>query len=329
MRILVLLTLLLALAGCSPSGEIPQIIFDTDIGGDADDLGALAMLHNLDDRGECKLRAVMCWSTESSAVPAIDAVNRWYGHPDIPIGLRKEGSYAAEWMYTGVLAREFEYVKDADSVPDATSLYRKILAGSPDHSITLVTVGPLKNIKNLINSGPDGYSNLDGLELMELKIKEMVVMGGKFPEGDNEWNFNGNMPGVTRFVLEQLRLPITFAGFELGVSIKTGAALNEKDPNTPLYLGFRHFSEHAPWIKDQFKGEILDNASYDQTAVLWAVRGEHGGLWERRAGGYCVADERGGNRWVEGGDLDHGYLVLKKDAGEVSRIIESLMLEKQ
>ena len=36
----------------------PQIIFDTDFGGDADDLGALAMLHNFMSRGECNLLVV-------------------------------------------------------------------------------------------------------------------------------------------------------------------------------------------------------------------------------------------------------------------------------
>jgi len=35
----------------------PKIIFDTDIGGDADDLGALAMLHNYVKRGDCELLA--------------------------------------------------------------------------------------------------------------------------------------------------------------------------------------------------------------------------------------------------------------------------------
>ena len=29
-------------------------------------------------------------------------------------------------------------------------------------------------------------------------------MGGQFPAGENEWNFNGDMPGVTKFVVENL-----------------------------------------------------------------------------------------------------------------------------
>ena len=57
----------------------PKIIFDTDFGGDADDLGALVMLHHFMNRGECDLLAVMCWNVEPSAVSAIDAVNRFTG----------------------------------------------------------------------------------------------------------------------------------------------------------------------------------------------------------------------------------------------------------
>ena len=76
---------------CLPSiaGTQVKIIFDTDLGGDFDDLGALAMLHHFVDKQECDLLAVMCWSTEQYAVSAIDAVNRYYGHPDIPVGTRK------------------------------------------------------------------------------------------------------------------------------------------------------------------------------------------------------------------------------------------------
>ncbi|MFP4366325.1 MAG: hypothetical protein ACLFQA_04445, partial [Bacteroidales bacterium] len=65
-----------------------KIIFDTDHGGDADDLGALVILHNLHNRGECELLAVMAWTTEQYVIPAMDAVNRYYGNPDIPMGVR-------------------------------------------------------------------------------------------------------------------------------------------------------------------------------------------------------------------------------------------------
>ena len=82
-------TILVLLISVSGIKAQVKIIFDTDLGGDFDDLGALAMLHHFVDKGECDLLAVMCWSTEQYAVSAIDAVNRFYQHPDIPVGVRK------------------------------------------------------------------------------------------------------------------------------------------------------------------------------------------------------------------------------------------------
>lgn len=304
----------------------PKIIFDTDIGGDADDLGALAMLHNYVSRGDCELLAVMCWSDDKYAVPAIDAVNRFYLHPNIPIGVRKDGTSTSETNYNQAIASNFEYKLTYDDVPETVDLYRKILGSAADTSITVVTVGPLKNIQRLLQSEADKNSPLNGSDLISKKVKEFVIMGGKFPKGDDEWNFNGNMPGVTKYVLNNLKVPVVFTGFELGAQIKTGAVFNEIDPETPLYKGFMYFSQHAPWIKDQFKGKILDNSTFDQTAVLYAVNGGVDVLWEKITGGFCEADNKGGNRWVKRQNSNHAYLKLIEKPKFMALLIEAIML---
>ncbi|MDY0196515.1 MAG: nucleoside hydrolase [Tenuifilaceae bacterium] len=303
-----------------------KIIFDTDIGGDADDLGALVMLHHFIDKGECDLLAVMCWSTEQYAVSAIDAINRYYNHPHIPIGARSGDPYAESWNYTKPIADNFYYELSYASVDDATLLYRKILSKSQDKSITIIVVGPLKNIKNLIESQGDSISDLSGKELIDQKVKEFVIMGGQFPQGANEWNFDGGMPGVTKFVIENISTPITFIGFELGLAIKTGEVFNTIDPKTPLYIGFMHFSKNAPWIKEYYKGKILDSSTYDQAAVLYAVRKGIGVFWDKIENGICLPDDTGGNIWVEGINSNHSYLKLKMDPEDIAKLIESLML---
>lgn len=303
----------------------PKIIFDTDFGGDADDLGALAMLHHLVDRNECDLLAVMCWSTEKYAVPGIDAVNRYYGNPDIPIGVRKDESFITDWNYGKPLADNFPHKLTYEDAPDAVKLYRQILAENEDKSIVIVTVGPLKNIENLILSQPDDISPLSGKDLIHKKVKEFVIMGGRYPSGENEWNFDGGMKGVTQFVIENIDVPITFSGFELGVTVKTGEVFNELDPKTPLYVGFLQFSKYAPWMKQYYKGKILDNSTYDQTAVLYAVRGGVGEYWEK-VPGTCVPDEKGGNTWISDGEKNHHYLRLLVDTEEMATLIEDLML---
>lgn len=305
----------------------PKIIFETDMGGDADDLGALVMLNNFMNRGECELLAVMSWLHEEYAVSAIDAVNRYYNHPDIPIGVRKDEIYHDDWNYNKPIAEAFEHELTNDDVPSAVKLYRKILSEQTDSSVTIVTVGPLYNIKQLMESGPDSISSLSGKELISLKVKTFVTMGGEFPEGENEWNFNGYMPGVTKYFLENLEVPIVFSGHEVGRPIKTGEVFNNIEKNTPLYVGFQHFCKYAEWMQP-YQGKIIDNSSYDQTAVLYAVRGGLGEYWVKEDNGHCVVDMEGNNKWIEGGNKNHSYLKLIKDPEKMAELIESIMLNK-
>jgi inosine-uridine nucleoside N-ribohydrolase len=323
---------LLILLSCTNmhNNEPVRIVFDTDFGGDADDLGALAMLHNFHNRGECELLAVMLWNTEEYAVPAVDAVNRYYGNPGIPIGTRSRESHRTEWQHTKPIADVLPNELTINDVPLAVNLYRKILAEQEDQSVVVVTTGPLANIKNLIESEPDDYSPLTGKELIEKKVKKFSIMGGQFPEGSNEWNFNGNMPGVTRFVLENLTVPLVFSGFEIGVQIKTGPRLTEAGEDSPLYIGYKYFSVNAPWMIEYYReGKITPNSTYDQTSVLYAVRGGVGKYWEKIEDGICVADDTGGNYWkkVEDEHTNHAYLVLRKTPEEMADIIYSYMLD--
>lgn len=303
----------------------PKIIFDTDFGGDADDLGALVMLNHLVNKGECEVLAVMCWNVEPYAVSAIDAVNRFYGNPEIPIGARKDHGDYLQWQHTKVIADQFPHSLRVGDVEESTALYRKLLAEAEEGSITIVTVGPLSNIQRLLDSAPDEHSPLSGNELIVKKVKEFAIMGGQFPSGKKEWNFDGDMPGVTMDVLSKLTVPITFSGFELGVSIKSGEVFNEIDQNTPLYVGFRHFSEFCPWLNDQYEGKIYDNATFDQTAVLYAVRGGVGDYWERIGGGYCQPDSVGGNGWAEDPTSNQSYLKLLWETERMAGHIEDLM----
>ena len=307
----------------------PKIIFDTDIGGDADDLGAIAMLHNYVSRGDCELLAIMSWTTDLYAVPAIDALNRFYKHPDIPIGTRKDPTYTNNDNYNKIIADNFPNKLTYNDVPDAVELYRKILSTANDKSITIITVGPLMNIQRLIQSGADKYSALSGSELIKRKVKEFVIMGGQHPKGDNEWNFNGGMPGVTKFVLSNLvDIPVIFSGYEIGVRIKTGATFNDIDKNTPLYKGFMYFSEHASWMKGQFKGKILNNSTYDQTTILYVVQGGVGVFWEKITGSFCEAGDNGDNVWVKKENSNHSYLKLIESPENMAKLIEAITLNR-
>ena len=306
-----------------------RVIFDTDFGGDADDLGALAMLHHFQDEKSCQVLGIMLWINEQYAVSAVDAVNRYYRHPDIPIGVRLRETYYGEETYNKVLADHFPHTLQYADAYDAVTLYRRILAAEADRSVTIVVVGPVGNIKNLLRSSPDRYSPLGGKELIRRKVKEFVVMGGQFPSGEWEWNFFGGIEGDTRSVLEELpEVPVTFSGYELGQQVLTGKRFNSLPKDTPLYQGFLYYSAHAPWMKESYRpGIISDNASFDQTAVLYAVKGGVGTYWDKVTNGICVADDKGGNVWKpQNHPTNHAYLVLKAQPEAVAEVIYRYML---
>ena len=292
-----------------------QVIFDTDFGGDADDLGALAMLHYYMDRGDLNLMAVASWSNETYAIPALAAVNQFYGRPDMRLGVREVGVWRTEWNYSKSIADVFPYDQDAvDQTEPAVALYREILSNAAPNSITIITVGPLANIQNLLRSEPDQVSNLTGAALVEAKVDRFIIMGGEFPSGITahgpEWNFNGNMPGVTQEVLATIKRPIVFSGYEVGEALKYGEELNQHPDETPLYVGYKYFSEHAPWMKDNYHGAILDNSSFDQTAVMVAALGDDETYWTFSAPGTLTTDEAGIATWQSDPDGQHRYLIL-------------------
>ena len=81
------------------------------------------MLHHFVDKNECELAAIMCWSTRQYAVSAIDTVNRFYKHPDILIGARKDSVQFTESNYSKAIAdSNHSYLKltmDQDEIAGA------------------------------------------------------------------------------------------------------------------------------------------------------------------------------------------------------------------
>ncbi|MBO7725848.1 MAG: nucleoside hydrolase, partial [Thermoguttaceae bacterium] len=99
-------------------GKTPiPIIFDTDMGNDADDAMALAILNAFVDRGECDLLAVTLTKTSPNAAPYIKMFNSYMGHPDIPIGITSEERTPNDGKY---LAAIFDLKKE-----DGTPLFTK------------------------------------------------------------------------------------------------------------------------------------------------------------------------------------------------------------
>ena len=102
-----------------------------------------------------------------------------------------------------LLTYNLKHYANVRSVPDATRLYSELLSKTENHSMVVVAVGPLFNIRDLLKSQTDSYFNLNGMVLVRQKVKEIAIMGRNFPNSQYERNFNGNML-VTFLLIEML-----------------------------------------------------------------------------------------------------------------------------
>src|SRR5690606_15102860 len=109
----------------------------------------------------------------------------------LPIGIPSEAApnFTAPNNWNDSIINRYAPELRTKNYPSAVNVYRRVLAGQPDNSVTIVTVGFLSNISDLLDSEADEYSALSGGDLVKAKVKHLVAMAGGFPEG-SEFNIN-------------------------------------------------------------------------------------------------------------------------------------------
>ncbi|NLH72970.1 MAG: family 43 glycosylhydrolase [Verrucomicrobia bacterium] len=309
-----------------------RIILDLDLAEDVDDAGALAVLHALANRGEAEILGIMISSKNEWVGPCADAINTWYGRPDIPIGYQrghqfgyrnpKDPNRNTPSSYAEHVARAFPHdLQRSSDAPDAAELYRRLLAAQPDQSVTIVTVGFLSNLRDLLDSRPEAHSPLDGEALVKQKVKQWVCMGGifpegQFPEGNAEYNLMYDTVASVRAV-NDWPTPIVFSDFKIGVRIKVGGCLKNTPEANPVRACYQHYNG------------LKDREAWDLTAVLYAVRGASN-YWKLSEPGLCLMHARvthGYNEWIPTPLKSHRYLIEDMPPEQIAAVLEELMLD--
>ena len=304
------------------------VIFDTDLGNDIDDALALAMLHALESRGECRLLAVTVTKDNELAAPAVDAINTFYGRGDIPIGVVRGGATPKEGKFLRALATAEDngrprYPHDlltGRDAPEATGLLRRVLAKEPDGSVAVVMVGFSTNMARLLDSGPDAVSPLSGKELVRRKVRLLSAMAGAFsPELQakhyREYNVHIDVPSAQK-VYDEWPTPIVFSGYEIGIAIPY--------PARSILDDYGYVAHHP--IKEGYEryGKMpYDRPTWDLTSVLVAVRPDRGYFTLSPPG--CVRSEADGFTVFEPEkDGPHRHLIASPE--QVVRVKEALTL---
>lgn len=304
------------------TGKEPiPVIMDTDISGDYDDVGAMAVLHALADKGEIRVLGTVASNQSPLVAPTIEVINTYYGRQDLPIGAPKisgtsRDSRNLRWPDT-LMANFPHTIESNDDVPGAVQIYRSLLSSQPDTSVTIVTVGYLTNMKNLLQSPPDSISDMDGKELVRKKVKKWVAMAGNFETG-KEANIRKDRE-ASHYAISHWPTPIVFSGFEIGKDIITGMELIRSGEQTPITIPYREGMSMRPIDKN-------GRPSWDQTAVLAAARGFEPYYSARR--GKLTASEDGISDWEDDPEGPHIRLVREMEVDALTDEIEALMMHK-
>ena len=238
----ILITLIVfLLAACTgkdtPSDDlqytgVPLVILDTDIGSSTDDLFALEMLYRYEQMGSCRLLGVVVDREGEDCAAVTDVMNTYFNRPDIPIGLVRDGidnpqvwiDYRALPTYTTDDGQPMfsHSVEDYSTLPDGWQLYRQLLAAQPDHSVSIISTGFVTSLAQLLQSQPDNYSSLNGVELVRHKVKCIYAMGGSFGTSvEPDFNFSQGISfAQTFFELWPNDIDIVFSPQEVGENIE-------------------------------------------------------------------------------------------------------------
>lgn len=276
-----------------------KIIFETDMCTDVDDVGALATLHALADLRETEILAIGYNEVHRDAAGAIDAINTWYGRGDIPVGVYRGDLLGPD--SSGYLPEVVKFPHDlpegSSGYPDAMEMYVRVLEAQPDSSVTIVSVGFLNNLANLLELHFD---------LIARKVQKLVIMGGLY---DDVWNLvRHDLLPTSDKIFKQWPTPIFIS--EEGANIHTGQLLETTSIDNPVRAAYYHYFNQA------FKGR----SSWDQVAVLFAVRGLqqftlHADGEARLGQGYPIVLKTG---W-------RSYIRSVLSPGELEKMINELM----
>jgi len=304
---------LLVIGTLSLAAEPVRLILDTDMGNDVDDALALAMIHALQNRGEVRLLAVTITKDNRDAATFVDLVNHFYGRPDVPIGVVRDGKTPADAPMLKVPAERrdghgnFVYprrLRDGSQAPEAVELLRRVLREQPDASVTIAQIGFSTNLARLVAT-PEGH------DLAARKVKALYLMAGNFQKPQPEYNVFTDAPAFSD-LMKNWPSPMIFSGFEVGLVITY--------PFESIQRDFSWVADHP--VVEAYKvyvGKPEDHPNWDSTAVLDAIRPDRG-YFDLSEPGNVELGEKDTTVFKPDATGKCRYLVLKPD--QVSRIRE-------
>jgi inosine-uridine nucleoside N-ribohydrolase len=304
-----------------------NLIIDSDMAIDADDVGDHAIMWALSNRGEVNVIAIIASSANDYTAPTMRAIARYYGHPNVLIGANKGSTpninSSATSVFTQQITNKFGTPGDIRSnYPDAVTVYRQALANAPDSSVYIVANGYYEPLQGLLQSPPDAISPLTGVQLVTKKVKRLVASAGWFPSG-SESNFVNDTDAAS-YVFTNWPGEIVSVGADTCFDVITGPSASS-DPNQDPVKDAYNLYASAQGLSS------ATTPAWGQLGLLYAVRGGVGTNFT--IGGYngqtsidATNDQfRGQNFWSPTPQVGHSYLKKQIAATDMAAILNPLL----
>ncbi len=311
-------------AAAAPGGAThtgtPHIIIDTDLSLWWDDATAIGMANVLAQRGQLHILGIASDIRNPLAVAAIDAIDTAYGHPDIPLGaVAHSGANTAPHGYTTDLIDKLPHsVQSSKDVAGAVTLYRQLLAGQPDHSVTIVAIGAYTNLAGLLRSTADRHSSLGGRALIRAKVKRLVIEDGLFPGGAPALTNQALDPASAREVVGGAGwpTPIAWVDGSTGLQTKVGGALcTTVRPDNPMRIVY----------ESRFGCGPPGDGDWDGPTLLYAVGGKQQFFTALGQGGAAYLNAAGGLSWRTDPSRPHDVYVHVADQQALNERIDAVL----
>lgn len=254
----------------APQPDRVPVIFDTDVVNSIDDSLALAMLHGYENRGMVDLLAVTVSYDDPAVAPYIDAVNTWYGHPDVTIAVLgangvTKGRDAFHRQVAADAGRFPHDITDSAQVDRALSQLRRRLAAEADHSVVIVSTGFSTNLAQLLASPADEVSPLDGHALVAAKVKLLAVTAGDVVRAQPEFN-TARDPLSARIVFDQWPTTVLVGEWHVGANLPFPTEALGASPDNPVLAAAVHYGANALLVDFPYQPP-----SFDPVTVMAAV----------------------------------------------------------
>lgn len=305
--------------------EPVKVIYDTDMGNDIDDVFALAMLNNLEKRGEIDFLAITLTKDNQYAAPYCQMVDAFYDNPNVPIGAVKDSgveTFDGKFLRQSLEGKDedgnlmfpfFDLANDKTEYYEATELLRKTLAEQEDGSVVIAQVGFSTNLARLLDSPADEYSPLNGRELAAKKVKYLVAMAGNYVEHQLEYNVVKDVPSAQK-VFSEWPTPIYASGFEVGREILMDGAMMNNDYE---YVKYHPVKEAFRLYRDSLDSK---QCTWDLTTILFAARQDRG-YFDLSESGEIIVDKDGFTTFEPKADGKAKYFKVSRE--QIVRIQEA------